>query len=137
MLDPFLPEREEDIARLKALQADVHDSFIALVRERRGARLAESTEDLFTGAYWTGRRARELGLIDGLGDVRSVMRARFGEEVDLRLVPEPSRGGLLRRLLPSLASGAGSDGGAPQGLIDPGHVIGALEAKALWGRFGL
>lgn len=137
MLDPFLPEREDDIARLKALQADVHDSFIALVRERRGARLVETAEDLFTGAYWTGRRARELGLIDGLDDMRSVMRARFGEEVDLRLVPDPSRGGLLRRLLPSLAAGAGAHGDAPQGLVDPGHVIGALEAKALWSRFGL
>lgn len=133
MLDPFLPEREEDIARLKALQADVHDSFIALVKQRRSERLAPGDEDLFTGAYWTGRRALQLGLVDGLGDLRGVMRQRFGDEVDLRLVPQPTRGGLLRYLIPGLSAPAPFAGG----LLDPEQMIGAVEARALWSRYGL
>lgn len=134
MLDPFLPERDEDVARLKALQADVHDSFIDLVKARRGGRL-KPDEELFTGAYWTGRKAKELGLIDGLGDLRSVMRQRFGDEVDLRLVPAPQRGGLLRFLIPGLASEA--DAPAMGGLVDPERLLGAVEARALWARYGL
>ena len=134
MLDPFLPERDEDVARLKALQADVHESFIDLVKTRRGLRL-KLDEELFTGAFWTGRRAKELGLVDGLGDVRSVMRQRFGDEVDLRLVPAPQRGGLLRFLIPDLATEAHTP--ALGSLVDPERLLGAVEARALWARYGL
>ena len=86
MLDPFQPENEEDIVRLKAIQAEIHDAFKGMVRDRRGGRLKGTDDDLFTGEFWTGTRARELGLIDGLGDLRTVMRGRFGEKVKLRLV---------------------------------------------------
>src|SRR3954471_14629813 len=86
MLDPFQPENDDDIVRLKAIQSEIHEAFKNMVRTRRADRLNGGDEDLFTGEIWTGARARELGLVDGLGDLRSVMRGRFGEKVKLRLV---------------------------------------------------
>ncbi len=136
MLDPFMPERDEDVVRLKALQADVHESFIDLVKASRGERLTGGVEDLFNGAFWTGRKAVGLGLVDGLGDVRGIMRQRFGEEVDLRLVPAARRGGLLRLLIPNLSAGTALPEGRVS-LIDADNLIGSLEAQALWGRYGL
>ncbi|TXN43459.1 S49 family peptidase, partial [Methylobacterium sp. WL18] len=96
MLDPFRPEDPADVERLKRLQADIQDLFTGLVTSRRPT--LSTSENLFTGAVWTGRQAVGLGLIDALGDIRSTMRARFGDTVDLRLVAE-ARGGFLSRLL--------------------------------------
>ena len=128
-LDPFSPERSEDVARLKALQADIHDVFKGIVKERRGAKLTGADSELFSGAFWTGMKAAELGLVDGLSDVRTKMRELHGEEVRLRIVPLEAGGWLSRRLrrLPGLA-GAGSIGD---------DVVSAIEARALWARYGL
>ncbi len=136
MLDPFMPEKPDDVVRLKELQADVHKSFIDLVTDRRGTRLNSGGEDLFNGAFWTGRKAVDLGLIDGLGDVRSVMRDRFGEDVDLRLVAPPARGGLLRFLVPGLSA---PDAALPSvgGLVNTAEILATVEARALWSRYGL
>ena len=81
LLDPFGPEREEDVARLRAVQQEIHESFKAWVRARRGQRLKVPEEELFTGEFWTGRRAVALGLADGIGELRATMRARHGEKV--------------------------------------------------------
>ena len=125
MLDPFRPESPEDVARLEALQHDIHASFKAHVRERRGARLKAEDETLFSGEFWTGRRALELGLIDGIGDLRSVMRARFGDKVILRAVGG-QRSWLMRRMgLSALPEDWAHD------------LIGAVEERALWARYGL
>lgn len=137
-LDPFLPEKDDDIARLKELQRDVHESFIGLVRERRGARLKEGDGKLFSGEFWSGERARDLGLIDGLSDVRTKMREIYGERVKLKLIS--SERGWLRRRLGLLGwagwlTGSGGDGTIPVSLAD--DVVSALEARALWARFGL
>ena len=131
-LDPFLPEKPGDVERIKAIQRDVHASFIDLVKERRGSRL-DSGEDLFTGAFWSGQKALELGLIDGLADVRTKMRALFGDEVRLKLVA-PSTS-WFRRKRGVFAEGGGFDFGfAPGGLA--ADLISAVEARALWSRFG-
>src|SRR5690606_38554120 len=90
ILDPFQPERKEDVERLKALQLDIHDTFIGMVKERRGAKLADDPE-LFTGAFWTGERGLSLGLVDGLGDMRSVLKDRYGPKTKLALIT-PQRG---------------------------------------------
>ena len=128
MLDPFLPEKPEDVARIKAIQQDMHDNFIALVKARRGARLGGPDETLFSGEFWTANRAIELGLADRIGDLRSSMRERYGEKVRLPLV-EADRSFLGRRL--SGVAGALS----ADGLAD--DLISAAEARALWSRFGL
>ncbi len=94
-LDPFRPEDRDDVLRLRAAQGDVHEAFKDLVRERRAGKLNSPEDELFSGEYWTGRRALQHGLIDGLGHIRSVLRERYGERV--RLVSVGRRGGWLRR----------------------------------------
>ncbi|MFL5314097.1 MAG: S49 family peptidase [Microvirga sp.] len=135
MLDPFSPERPEDVARLKGIQAQIHAMFVALVEGRRAGRLKGERDALFSGAVWAGAEALELGLVDGLGDLRAVMRERFGEKVRLKPVAV-ARPGLLARVLgrrePTI-----EDGSAGAGLIDPGAVIAALEERAAWARLGL
>jgi signal peptide peptidase SppA len=129
MLDPFRPENPEDVARLKGLQRKIHEVFLELVKSRRGEKLNESYEDLFSGAFWVGAEALDLGLVDGLGDIRSILRQRFGENVQLRMI-EPARQPLLARLIGRRAATGGS-------LIDPVEVVGALEERAAWARLGL
>jgi serine protease SohB len=129
MLDPFLPENPDDVDRLKKLQREIHDDFIALVKSRRAGKLAGPQDELFSGAYWTGRRALELGLVDAIGDLRSVLRERFGDKVVTHLV-SAERGWLGRRLL-----GAGTREAVHFGLVE--DVISALEARAIWARYGL
>lgn len=139
-LDPFLPEKPEDVERLKALQRDVHDLFIGIVKERRAGKLNGTDADLFSGAFWSGPRAHELGLVDALGDVRTRMRQLYGDKVRLRVVPMEKRG-LISRLTrsghdapqPGLMIGAG--GGFGRLLAD--DMISAIEARALWQRYGL
>lgn len=133
-LDPFLPEKEDDIARLKALQLDVHDVFIGLVKERRLGKLKAPDAELFSGAFWTGAKAAEFGLIDGIADVRSKIQELHGEKVQLRVF-EPEKPGLLGRVrrLSSTAAGDGTSGG----LAFASDLVSAIEARALWSRFGL
>ncbi|HEY0567685.1 MAG TPA: S49 family peptidase [Xanthobacteraceae bacterium] len=132
MLDPFLPEEPGDVQRLKAIQREIHDSFIALVKGRR-LHLSGDEAELFSGEYWTGRRALELGLIDGLGDVRTVLRERFGDKVLTPLIAS-DRGWFGRR-----AQGVGAAGlellEGRTGFAD--DIVSALETRALWARFGL
>jgi serine protease SohB len=132
MLDPFLPEDPDDVARLKKRQREIHDGFIALVKSRRGGKLNGPENDLFSGEYWTGSRGLELGLVDGIGDLRGVLRQRFGDKLVTPLI-SAERGWFGRRT-PGVAGGAllhGISGGFAEDLIS------ALEARAVWARFGL
>src|ERR1700689_1709131 len=98
MLDPFLPENPDDVERLKELQRHIHEDFIALVKSRRGAKLQGPENDLFSGEYWTGKKAMELGLVDAIGDLRGTLRERFGDKVVTPLITA-ERGFLGRRIL--------------------------------------
>jgi serine protease SohB len=134
MLDPFLPEDPDDVERLKKLQHEIHEDFITLVKSRRGGKLSGPQDELFSGAYWIGRRALELGLVDGIGDLRGVLRERFGDKLVTPLVTA-ERGFLGRRLL-----GAGQGDVRPAALTQLGlaeEAISALEARAIWARYGL
>lgn len=126
VLDPFKPEKKEDIERLKALQLEVHETFIDIVKERRGSKLSDDP-DLFTGLFWTGKKGLSLGLVDSLGDMRSVLKDRFGAKTELKLVTAP-RGFFGRRLG---VFGSELSHGAAAGLMD------AAEDRAIWARFGL
>ncbi|MDH4983774.1 S49 family peptidase [Hyphomicrobium sp. D-2] len=134
-LDPFLPERAQDVARIKALQQDVHDAFIGVVKQRRAGKLKAEDGELFTGAFWSGQKAVDLGLIDGIADVRSKMRELYGEKVRLKPVPL-DRGGLLSRLRRSPAA-TGYEELTGGGFAFADDVISAIEARGLWARFGL
>lgn len=131
MLDPFLPEKPDDVTRLKAIQNRIHESFIGLVKARRGDKLDSRESALFSGEYWTGHRGRELGLVDGIGDLRSVLRERYGEKVMIPLIAE--RRGLLGRRPAGI-------GGIERLLSTPSlaeDLVATLEARALWARYGL
>jgi serine protease SohB len=131
MLDPFQPEKPEDVERLKAIQKDIHEQFIALVRERRGARLKGDDKTLFSGEFWTAQRAIELGLADSIGDLRATLRERYGEKVRMPLIS--AERSLFGRRLPGIDA---ADALARHpGLAE--DLLSALEARAWWSRFGL
>ena len=134
-LDPFLPEKPGDVKRIKALQLDIHKAFIDMVKARRGDKLTKADKDLFTGEFWTGQGALERGLIDGLSDLRTKMQEVFGEDVRFKLVA-PSTS-WFRRGKKSVSAGSGGFDFSrwPQGFA--ADVISAIEARALWSRFGL
>jgi signal peptide peptidase SppA len=133
MLDPFLPENPADVELLKAVQREIHEGFIDLVKRSRGARLKGPEKTLFSGEYWTGTKAVELGIVDGIGDLRTTLRERFGEKVVTPLV-SPARG-WFGRVRPGVADAA------VEGLLRRAdlaeEMISALEARALWARYGL
>jgi serine protease SohB len=130
MLDPFLPENPDDVARLKAIQVDIHETFIALVRRRRAGKLTGPESALFSGEYWAGEEALRLGLVDALGDVRSFLRTRFGDKVRTPLIAD--RGWFGRRV-PGV--GMRRFGALPDSLAD--DLVSAVETRAIWARFGL
>jgi serine protease SohB len=132
MLDPFLPENPEDVKRLKAIQEEIHESFIGLVKARRGKKLKGPESALFSGEYWVGSKAVELGLADRIGDIRTVLRDKFGAKVVTPLIAE--RGWLGRRV-PGVGAGQIDSLLAQPGLAE--EFISALEARAIWARYGL
>ncbi len=127
-LDPFVPEKKADIERLKAFEEDIHQVFIDHVKLHRGNKLKAGDEVLFTGEWWTGIRGLDLGLVDELGDMHTVLRERYGEDIKLkRIAPKKS--------LFSLPRIGFSGGNALDGV--GAELLGALEDRALWSRFGL
>jgi signal peptide peptidase SppA len=135
-LDPFQPERPEDVARLKELQRNVHDVFIGIVKERRAGKLTGPEEELFSGTFWSAAKALDYGLIDGLADLRGKMRALHGDKVRLRAIPL-SPGGLLSRFRRLPGFGGGTDSGFALGYGLADDLVSTVEARALWSRFGL
>ncbi len=148
-LDPFLPEREEDVRWLEGMQRDIHAFFRTVVEGRRGRRLKASSEaDLFNGDVWLGERAAELGLVDGIGGLEETLEKRFGRRVRLRRFEGRRRSlsELLRPWKAASRAGAGEGGAAaPTGAAPAAEVSTSLpeilpavvEADALWRRFGL
>ncbi len=135
MLDPFQAEKPKDVARLKGIQKELHETFQDLVRERRGPRLKGGDKTLFSGEFWTGAKAVELGLVDGIGELRQTLRARYGDEVALKRV-DGERPWWRRRL-----GFAGRQAGPQAGLPGPedwvAGLLAAVEERAHWSRFGL
>lgn len=123
ILDPFRPERESDVAILKAVQADIHEAFVAAVMARRGARLSDDPE-LFTGRFWSGSSALAHGLVDGIGDLRTVLRERFGDKVAIRQIAA-TRTPFWRARFGAAGGLCGAD------------LVGALRADRLWEHYGL
>lgn len=128
VLDPFKPAEREDVDHLKTLQQEIHDTFIEMVKDRRGDVLSED-EDLFNGRFWTGAKARNLGLVDEIGDVRQVIKKRFGKEAKLKLI------GGERSLFPRRAGVGVSADELTRGLGN--ELISAAEERSLWARYGL
>ena len=121
-LDPFLDEKQEDIERLKNIQLELHKDFIAVVEESRGKKLKKETGiELFSGEFWSGRKAKDLGLIDGIGNADQILKKKFGEEVVIKKF-EKSKGWLAKRL-------SSSEDHADK-------IISSLEERSIWQRYG-
>jgi signal peptide peptidase SppA len=133
ILDPFSPERPEEVDLLKSLQRDVHTSFKDIVRDRRAGKLKADEDALFNGEFWTGRRALELGLIDGIGELTAVMKERYGDKVRFR--PVGPRQSWLKRKFGAAWSGRETASERAGGVA--ADLLAVIEERALWGRFGL
>ena len=121
-LDPFLDEKKEDIDRLKNIQLDLHKDFIDVVEKSRGPKLKKSEVELFSGEFWSGRKAKSLGLIDEIGDAHQVLREKFGEDVVIKKF-EKSKGWLSKKLSSS------------NDQVD--QLANILDEKSVWQRYGL
>jgi signal peptide peptidase SppA len=131
-LDPFRPERQEDVAWLAGLQGELHEQFVAWVRQRRGDKLTGATDELFSGEVWTGAKAMELGLVDGLGTMRGVLDERYPNAHVVSV--EPRRSVLARLGVGGAAARLGLTGAPGDQLL---AVLDLLEQRATWSRFGL
>jgi signal peptide peptidase SppA len=120
-LDPFLDEKSEDIERLKIIQLDLHKDFIKVVEESRGSKLNNSEVELFSGEFWSGSKAKELGLIDNLGNANEVLKEKFGEDVVIKKF-EKSKGWLSKKLSSS------------NNQMD--QFANILEERSIWQRYG-
>ncbi len=137
MLDPFQPVDEEDVKRLMVLQKEVHGAFRGLVKTRREGKLHGAEKRLFSGEFWSGIQAEKLGLIDGLSDLRTEMRKRYGDDVRLKVISSERSWWRNRMAAHSSGGRRGAGGGFsfPNGWAD--DMLAALEVRAFWSRFGL
>ena len=121
-LDPFMEEKQEDIERLKSIQLDLHKDFIEVVENSRGTKLKKDTGiELFSGEFWSGRKSKELGLIDGIGNADKILREKFGKDVVIKKF-EKSKGWLAKKF-------SSSENYSDQ-------VISVLEERSIWQRYG-
>ncbi|VAW18395.1 Peptidase, family S49 [hydrothermal vent metagenome] len=126
-LDPFLPEKKADVERIKGFESDIHKVFIDYVKQHRGEKLIGKDEELFTGEWWPAVRGIDLGLVDAIGDMHTVLRERFGDDVKLK--PLKTKRGMFSMpnfgMSANISQGLGAD------------IISAVEERSLWSRFGL
>ncbi|WP_117190803.1 S49 family peptidase [Rhizobium terrae] len=132
ILDPFQPEKEGDIEYLKSLQLEIHKVFIDMVKMRRGERLADDAT-IFSGLFWSGLRGLDLGLIDGIGDMRDVIKRRYGKDARLELIGSART--LFGRRVPGVVLGSGEVGEIAAAAA--AGLAASIEEKALWSRYGL
>lgn len=137
ILDPFRPERPEELDKLRTLQTDMHTVFKDQIRSRRGDRLKTQGTELFTGEFWLGAQALDLGLIDGIGHFRGVLQSKFGDTVRPRLIGARRSWWQQRGSLSNSAGPLGADWtyGFGRGLAD--GVLETVESRSAWGRYGL
>ena len=120
-LDPFLEEKEEDINRLKNIQLDLHKDFIEVVEKSRSSKLKKDTGiELFSGEFWSGRKAKELGLVDDIGNPEEILKDKFGDKIVIKRF-EKTKGWLAKKL---------------SNEIYFNQIINALEERSIWQRYG-
>ena len=120
-LDPFLDEKSEDIERLKNIQLDLHKDFIKVVENSRASKLNKSIDvDLFTGEFWSGRKALELGLIDGIGNANEILKKKYGEDIIIKKF-EKSKSWIARKL-------------SSESQFE--KIMNSIEEKSIWQKYG-
>ena len=122
-LDPFKEEKEEDIKRLKNIQEQIHENFISYVKNRRGSKIQEKDfDEVFSGLFWVGKKAIDLGLADGLGSIYDIIQQRFGKKAKIKIIDQKKS--FIQRKLSS-------------SLLDSETIMQKIEEKAMWSKFGL
>ena len=122
-LDPFKEEKEEDIKRLKNIQEQIHENFISYVKNRRGSKIQEKDfDEVFSGLFWVGKKAIDLGLADGLGSIYDIIQQRFGKKAKIKIIDQKKS--FIQRKLSS-------------SLLDSEVIMQKIEEKAMWSKFGL
>ena len=122
-LDPFKDEKKEDIDRLKNIQEQIHDNFISYVKSRRGKKLNEKNlEEIFSGLFWVGNKAIELGLADGVGSINQILENKFGKKVKIKMINQ-KKSFLQRRFSSSI--------------FNSEEILSKIEEKVMLSRFGL
>ena len=122
-LDPFKEEKEEDISRLKNIQEQIHENFISYVKNRRGSKIQEKDfDEVFSGLFWVGKKAIDLGLADGLGSIYDIIQQRFGKKAKIKIIDQKKS--FIQRKLSS-------------SLLDSESIMQKIEEKAMWSKFGL
>ena len=127
-LDPFMPEKKADVDRIKEYELDIHQVFIDYVKQYRGEKLVGKDEELFTGQWWPAVRGVDMGLVDAIGDMHTVLRERFGDDIKLK----PIKAKRSPFALPNIGLSASLNSGAMAH-----ELISAVEERAMWSRFGL
>ena len=133
LLDPFIPEQIEDVERLKQLQSEIHNNFKNLVRQRRGQRLRLDDSELFSGDFWLGENSVKIGLADGIGEIRAILRERYGKKVIIRYIGR--RPGWIRRRVGFTEIGQYSSMKDGENIVE--NIFAAIESRAWWSRFGM
>ena len=122
-LDPFKPEKKEDIVRLKNIQGQIHENFINYVKSRRGKKINKNNyKEVFSGLFWVGKKGVDLGLADGLGHINEIIEEKFGKKAKIKMI-EQKKSFLQRKLSSSI--------------VNTEDLIEQIEEKALWSRYGL
>ena len=125
-LDPFQNAKPEDIKRLKIIQEQIHDNFIKHVKNRRGKKIIKSNEkEIFSGLFWVGNKAVDLGLVDGIGNINDILKSKFGEKTKIKMI-EPKKSFIQKKISSQFSS-----------IINSDRLIDQLEEKAYWSRYGL
>ena len=136
ILDPFQPEKKSDIQYLRSIQNEIHDTFVDMVKDRRGDVISGDDKDVFSGRFWTATTGQSLGLVDRIGDIRSIVKERYGEKTQLKVIG--AGGGLFKRApsngvtMPNMPNDMSAIGA---GFAD--HMVTQAEERALWARYGL
>ena len=122
-LDPFKEEKSDDILRLKDIQEQIHDNFINYVKSRRGSKIEEkNVDEIFSGLFWVGNKAIELGLADGIGSIHETINKKFGKKAKIKFIDQ-KKSFLQRKLSTSL--------------LNTDELMNTIEEKVMWSRFGL
>ena len=133
ILDPFKPEKKSDIQYLRSIQDEIHDTFVDMVKDRRGDVITGDEKEVFSGRFWTAVTGQSLGLVDRIGDIRSIVKERYGEKAELKVIG--AGGGLFKRAPSNGVTFPNDLSSVGAGFAE--HMVTKAEERALWARYGL
>ena len=130
ILDSFQKQKLSDVKKLKSIQTEIFKNFKDIVLKSRIKKINKKNKNIFSGSFWTGKEAIKLGLVDGIGDLKTIMEKKFGEK--LRYVSIKPKKSFLKGIL--------SKSFYSKDLLDTKKIINDMmtymESRNIWGRYG-